>query len=164
MCAKTLLLSLLLAVCASVAFASDGKVVVETDAKAIVAQQIRIRDEVAAGAPRFRHLGDEQRGALATQQELVLTRLQGVERTTDLSSSQQAELVTALEAIAALVNPSQRKDQVVCERYKPTGSHRPVTVCRTVAEKKQDRDASERDLNRRDQRCVDGWNSNYCVN
>jgi len=35
------------------------------------------------------------------------------------------------------------KDGMVCKREKPTGSHRPIKICRTVAQRAIDREEAE---------------------
>lgn len=140
------------------AFASDGKQ--STDAQAILAQQSEIRTEALGRKGRYKDLDESQRTALFQNQDTVNRLLQGVDSTTDLAPDQQVMVFNALEAVEAIVNKAE-DERMVCEKTKPIGSHRPERVCKTVAQRREERLKAEQNM-QRDQRCVDGWGTNAC--
>lgn len=137
------------------------RVLVETDAKAILAQQQEIRAEVASGEGRFEKMAQDDKDRLAVHQAVVQRLLADVTHTTELSAAQQLDVLNALEAISALLNKAE-DERLVCERVKKTGSHMSTTVCMTVAERRVRREQEQDAISRRDQRCVDGWASGAC--
>lgn len=132
------------------AFASD--VAVNTDVKAIVAQQQAIRVEVQAAAGRYKDMPSDKRADLLARQDRVLNMLEGHELSTELSQNQQLQLFNELEAIGALVNDAE-DERMICERVKPVGSNRPVRMCKTVAQRRAEQNGVEEVFGKRDQRC-----------
>lgn len=144
------------------AFAQEP-VMVNTNAKKIVAEQQAIQQELGEKRGRFQAIKPAQREQLTSKQDTVLRMLDGKSLTTELSSADQLRLLNELEAISAILNDAEGQ-RLVCERQKTVGSNRPKNVCMTVAERRQMQDSAQRDLRNRDQRCTDGWGSGFCKN
>lgn len=136
---------------ASIAVAGDD-VAVSTDARAIVEQQQQIRSDATDRRGRYRDMDERTRTNLLSKQDQVFSLLDGKEQSTELSQGDQLALFNTLEEISAIVNQAE-DERMICERVRPTGSNRPVNVCKTVAQRRLERDSAEAERNRRDVRC-----------
>lgn len=122
------------------------------DARAIIAQQDSIRAEVRAGAGRYKGLEADKRDGLFARQDRVMRLLEGKTNTTELSEADQIAVFNDLEGISAIINNAE-DDRMICERSKPVGSNRPKTVCLTVQQRREAREAAASQVNYRDQQC-----------
>lgn len=120
-----------------------SEILAETDAAKILAQQTEIQQEVRAGRRGYRDMADNERERLLQIQHRVITALDGRTSTTELSPADRVALFNDLEEISALVNRAE-DERMVCERTRPIGSNRPVSVCKTVAERRLEREQSLR--------------------
>ena len=135
---------------AQVAFASGHPGI---DANVIRAKQAQIRADAAARKSPYTRLGADKLSDLSKKQDVVDKLLPpDVQLVTDLNEHDQIALFNALQSIQTIVNDAEDQ-RLVCERHKPTGSKRPVTVCRSVAERKLDRENAENEIARRFQFC-----------
>ena len=133
------------------------------DANAIRAQQAAIQADAMARTGRYKDMSDSNLQALRQHQELVAAMLGNVNMTTELSEVDQIAVFNELEAISAIINRAE-DERMVCERYRPVGTNRPTTVCRTVAQRRADKELAEQSL-RRDSRCADSSGSgDFCRN
>jgi multidrug resistance efflux pump len=119
-----------------------------TDAAAIRAQQSQIRSDAQARIGRYKDMSETKRLKMFEHQDRVEHLTAGISQTTELGENDQIVLFNALEAIEALVNQAEN-ERMVCRRIKPVGSNRPTTVCRTVAQLREDREEAERNMMRR---------------
>ncbi len=148
--------TLLLAMWSATASAqSQAAVLVETDAAAIVAQQSEIRQAAQQRSGRYKDMAGADRDRLLRTQDRVLGRLDGRTSTTELPRADQVALFNDLEEISALVNKAE-DDRMICERSRPIGSNRPVSVCKTVAQRREERERSLESRGPRDARCAGG--------
>lgn len=120
-------------------------------ASAILEQQSQIRADVEARRGRYKDMPETKRSDLLARQGRVSRMLEGVTVTTELKELQRIDLFNDLEAIEAIVN-STEDDRMVCERSRPVGTNRTRTVCKTVAERRDEREAAQREMLTRDQR------------
>ena len=141
---------------------SQGPVLVETDASAIVAQQNEIRQAAQQRSGRYKDMAGADRDRLLQVQDRVLGRLDGRTSTTELPRADQVALFNDLEEISALVNKAE-DDRMICERSRPIGSNRPVSVCKTVAQRREERERTLEGRDRRDSRCEGGCPDNGTV-
>lgn len=144
------LLAFALGLVGPVANASDDHP--NLDASAIRAQQTQIQQEVRTRQGRYQNMTEEKRSELFAHQAKVDRLTSGITLTTELAETDQIALFNALEAIEGIVNRAE-DDRMVCERHKPVGSNRPKTVCKTVAERRAEREAAQADVQRRNQTC-----------
>lgn len=121
------------------------------DAQAIRAQQATIRSEILSGAGPYQQLDPKSRDAILQHQERLTALLRNVDRTTDLPERRQIDVFNTLEAISALINRDP-DGRMVCWRERPVGSNRTQTACMTVAQMRAEREASQTEIARRDQR------------
>lgn len=117
-------------------------------ASAIREQQKQIRSDAEARTGRYKDLSETKRGELFARQDKVSALLKDVQLTTELKERDQIELFNALESIQAIVNAAE-DDRLICERKRPTGSNRTQTLCRSVAQRRAERELVERDTGRR---------------
>jgi len=122
------------------------------DAAAIRSQQQEIRAAVQAGRGAYKDLPDARKRELLGKQDRVLSLIENKTRTTELNERQQIEVFNDLEAIQAIIN-SAEDERMICRRERPTGTNRPQTICKTVAQRRAEREAIERDTGRRSLDC-----------
>lgn len=137
---------------AAPAMATDTQTHPNLDAATIRAQQAQIQQEARARKGRYKDMSEEQRSELFAYQAKVEQLTNGLTRTTELPEVDQIALFNALESIEALLNKAE-DERLVCERHKPVGSNRPQTICKTVAERRAEREAAQRDIGKRNQTC-----------
>jgi len=130
----------------------SARIVAETDAAKIVTQQTELQQEVRAGRGAYRDLENRDRDRLLQLQQRVIGALDGRASTTELAPDKQLAVFNDLEEISALVNRAE-DGRMVCERSRPIGSNRPVSVCKTVAQRREERERSL-EGRRRDSRCM----------
>jgi len=116
------------------------------DAKAIRTQQAQIRMNAETRVGIYKDLSEAKRQDLFQRQSIVQRLTADVASTNELSESDQMELFNQLEAIEAIVN-SAEDDRMVCQRIKPVGSHRNQTICKTVAQRRAEREAAQNGVN-----------------
>ncbi len=135
--------------------ADRAPIQMETDVAAIVEQQTKIQRDARDRRGRYRDMAGADRDRLLQTQERVLGRVHGRARTTELSHADQQALFNDLETISALVNKAE-DERMVCERTRPIGSNRPVSVCKTVAQRRAERERMLQSTGGRDARCEGG--------
>ena len=123
-----------------------------TDAHAIRKQQEQIRVEAELRSGRYKDLSEARRSELRQRQAVVMRLTEGVAQTTELKEEQQIELFNALESIEAIVNAAE-DERMVCERHRPIGSNRPQTICKTVAERRAEREDVRVQMGKRNLEC-----------
>lgn len=81
---------------------------------------------------------------LAVQQALarMATLLGGAETADRLDPGTRVQLFNEQERVNSLLTKAHKDSRMVCRREKPTGSHRPTTLCLTVAERRRQREAA----------------------
>lgn len=150
---KPFVLAVLIGLIASATASLANDVPKNLDAQAILAQQRQIRAEVEKHNGRFKGMEAHKREELFAKQSTVASLLEGKKSTTELPEHDQIAVFNALETIEGILNRAE-DDRMVCERIKPVGSNRPKTVCMTVAERRAEREAAEKQINSRDQQCL----------
>ena len=133
---------------AAMAFSTSVAASAPMDLGQIRMQQQQIRAEVIAGKGRYKDMPARTRDELLAKQDGLLKMIEGKKTNSELTESQKMEAFNTLEWIEATVNNAE-DERVICKSEKPTGSHRPQKVCRTVAQIRQEREASERAVYRR---------------
>ena len=121
-----------------------------TDAKAILEQQAGIRTEAMNKKGRYKDMDESKRQELFAHQDKVNRMLDGVASTTELPETDQIVVFNSLEAIEAIINQAE-EERLVCSRVKPAGSNLPTTVCKTVAQLREEKLNADRAF-QRDQR------------
>ncbi len=91
----------------------------------------------------YGHVKDNGRHEIEGAEGIIRNLLGRVKTLDELSEPQRVELFNANEKIISVLNDSE-KDRLVCVREYPTGSHRPVVSCMTVAERDHNREESQK--------------------
>lgn len=136
------MLGLFLSLASTVAVADD---VAGPDLAAIRAEQTALRAEVEAGSGAFAKMSGVERQALAGRQAQLLALIDDKASIRDLGDDAQVRAFNLLQEINATVTQAEDA-RVVCEYTKKTGSHRKVKECMTVAERRRDREESQKYL------------------
>lgn len=134
-----------LGICLAVSFGAsadntDGPTLAE-----IRAQQLELRTDVQAGAGIFEDMERVEREQLAARQSRLLAMIEGKDLVQDLDDDTQVKAFNLLEEINATINDMEDQ-RMVCEHVRKTGSHRKVKECRTVAERRIEREAAQNNL------------------
>lgn len=132
---------------------STGQERQNLDANTILAQQQQIHAEAIKRTGRYKDMKEATRHTLFAQQDVVTNLLQGKRYTTDLPEHDQIAVFNALESIEAIINNAEDQ-RMVCERHKPTGSHRTKTLCMTVAQRRALQEGAKNQIHYRDQQCL----------
>ncbi|MBJ6978608.1 MULTISPECIES: hypothetical protein [unclassified Luteimonas] len=72
----------------------------------------------------------------------ISTLLAGAQSINQMSPEAKVELFNEQERVNTLLVRAHKDSRLVCRREKPTGSHRPTTLCLTVAERRRHREAA----------------------
>jgi hypothetical protein len=123
----------------------------DPDLAGIRAQQTELRAQAMAGTGPFEGLSQVRRNEMVARQDRLLRLLDGKDELGDLTDAQKLEAFNALEWINAAINDTEQ-DRMVCEMVKKTGSNRRERVCKSVAQRNQERSESEEYLRREFQR------------
>ncbi|WP_394002620.1 hypothetical protein ACF3M1_16860 [Luteimonas sp. WGS1318] len=132
--------------------ASGASAQSELQAEVIRSEQAQLRSEVIAGEGAFKEIAADRKALLLAEQERVDAMLQGVDRVSELDERRQSELLNALASIQSIVAQAE-DERMVCQRSKPIGSNRTQTVCKTVAQRRMEREAAQQDMGRRNLDC-----------
>lgn len=133
-------LILIAALCAApVAVAQEAK---SFDAAAVLVQQRQIRSDIDAGSGAYGRLPADLRREVVKRQDALFQLLEG-RSYEQLDESQRAQVSDDLAWIEAAPKQSA-EERVVCERVKSMGSNRVERVCRTVAQRRADRDRADK--------------------
>lgn len=125
--------------------ADDGNA---PDLAAIRAEQLELRSLAAAGEDPFDSMGTAERQALVDRQSRLLQLLEGQESFDQLLAARQVEVVNLLQEINATVNVVADDEEFRCEYIRKTGSNRKQRVCKSVAERRIESEASREAMRR----------------
>ena len=126
---------------------------VNTNAREIVEQQTRLRSEVLSGKGAFKEMDASVRSELLRNQEVVIDLLKDKDLTTQLSEADQLRVSNSISSIIAAVKNAE-DDRMVCRREKMTGSHRPETICKTVAQRRMEREQARDAMSSSNAKCT----------
>ena len=150
---RMLLVAVLAGGCAFQALANEEAVAVDSRADLIREQQAAIRADAIAKKGRYADMDQATRDQLLQTQDKVLALLDGKSSSKELSAPDQLLLFNSLEEISAIVNKAE-DGRMVCERVRRVGSHRTENICKTVAQRRAERQQSRDSIERRDSRCL----------
>ena len=106
-------------------------------------QQVEIRADVAANKPPYDDMAKRDRARLLQRQDALLRLIDGKETLLDLDERGRTEAINSLEWIRAEIHNAE-ENRLICEREKRVGTHMKERVCRTVAERRQDREDAQK--------------------
>lgn len=105
-------------------------------------QQIELRKAVIANQPPYDDMSKRDRDLLASRQGQLLSLIEGKDTLLDLDEADRTAAINSLEWIRAEVNDAE-ENRLVCRREKRTGSHMQSRVCKTVAERRKEREDAQ---------------------
>ena len=88
-------------------------------------------------------ISSADRSDVRTALDRMSRLLDGGKTTESLTEDQKVELFNQQEIINTLLTRAASDSRVVCDRIEKTGSHRKITVCRTVAERDRRRQTDQ---------------------
>lgn len=130
-------MALCLAVWVPSAFAETSSLALD----AVRSQQAQIRAGVQSGTGIYKQLSADDRTVLLSQQTVVLGVMGDSKAVEELSEAQRIELFNGLELIEALINKAE-DERMVCEYRAVIGSNRKQRDCKTVAQRREQREAT----------------------
>ncbi len=145
---RVLLIALALVVAPS-ALARTGDSAPALDISGSFAQQHeRIRARLADGETYKEITGQQQAEVLAALGRIESV-LGGATTLDDLTRQERADLFNDQEVVNTILTQAREDSRLLCTREKTVGSHRPTTICVTVAERRRNRDLSQAEFQRR---------------
>ncbi|WP_024891404.1 hypothetical protein [Luteimonas huabeiensis] len=105
-------------------------------------QAQRIRSELATGQ-RYSEISPEQRSEVLGLLDSIESQLGSVDTVDRLTPRAKAEVFSQQERVRALLGQAAADSRLVCQRERPSGTRRSITVCRTVAELRGQRNEAE---------------------
>ena len=129
----------LLLAASGVALASAPVSVTAAD---FAAQRTAIEADLADGKT-YAEISAEDRTEVVAAMDRIGTLLAGVESSDSLEEAQKAALFNDQEQINTLLTSAAEDSRLICTRIVPTGSHRKVTVCQTVGERRRRREQDQ---------------------
>jgi hypothetical protein len=118
------------------------------DLAVIRAEQLELRALAAAGEDPFDTMGTAERQALVDRQTRLLKLLEGRESFDELMAARQVEIANLLQEINSMVNVVSDDEKFRCEYIRTTGSNRKQRVCKSVAERRIQSEASREAMRR----------------
>jgi hypothetical protein len=121
-------------------------------------EQISYRQQAMDKAGPFKDISEPDRQALIQKQNQLITLIEGKSTLGELARDDQTTAINTLEWIKAAITRAE-DERLVCERVKLVGSNRPSRICKTVAERRQEREEAEKSMEER-KMCGAGCKSN----
>src|SRR5690606_24124255 len=121
---------------------SKGHENVAFDPAAFEAQRSQIERELTRG-DQYAEIGQSDRRDVLDRLASIGRMLEGVTSLDQLKANEKVELFNYQEEINTILTKSAEDSRLVCKRYTKTGSHRPETRCRTVAQLRVEREDSQ---------------------
>ncbi|MCH6482776.1 hypothetical protein MMG85_04255 [Pseudoxanthomonas sp. LH2527] len=111
-------------------------------------EQMSYRQQAMDKTGPFKDLSEPERQALIQKQNQLITLIDGKSTLGDLARDDQTTAINTLEWIKSAITRAE-DERLVCERVKLVGSNRPTRICKTVAERRKEREEAEKSLEER---------------
>lgn len=106
------------------------------------AQRAAILQALADGKT-YSEMAPQERATVEASLARISRLLEGVPDVHGLHEADKVEVFNEQEKVNTRLTKARRDSRVICRREKPTGSHRPVNMCATVAERERATDAAQ---------------------
>ncbi len=93
---------------------------------------------------KYKDYNEDDRKAILNQQKAIYAILEGKAAISELDEEEKVNLVNALESVNAMLAKAD-DDRMICERVKVVGSNMPQSKCMSVGQRRQMREAAQRD-------------------
>lgn len=128
---------------ATAAQASDSRPnLIASDYTGFQAQSQVIRRDLNEGK-LYSELDQKQREAVTAALDRIDAALETKGNVAELSGDAKLRVFNDQELVNAILTKGREDSRLLCTRETPVGSHRPVNSCKTVAERRRDRDRSQ---------------------
>lgn len=124
------------------------------DLDALRTAQRDLQAEISAGRGAYKDMPPERRDALLKDQARLLAMIEGRASLRELDPAERS----AVQTLVAQVEAAQRQaedDRIVCRRERRTGTNVASNVCRSVGERRSDREAARTFIQGSAAQCTD---------
>jgi hypothetical protein len=87
---------------------------------------------------KYKEISPDDQKTVVTTLDRMDVRWQNADATGQLNPEQRADMANDQETVTGILTHASAESRVVCERFMPTNSHLPKTVCRTVAQMRRE--------------------------
>lgn len=120
---------------------------VAADVSTFADSKAQIEDDLRKGE-RYSELTRHQREDVVAALERMERLLEGITAVSELRPQDRAALLNDQELVNTILTAAEEDSRLICKRVVRTGSHRPSTQCRTVGERRRERENSQEGMRR----------------
>ena len=120
----------------------NGTKLSTSDYAGFQAQSVVIRRDLAEGK-LYSELDARQRDEVLAALDRIDVALGAKGNVASLPENTKLRVFNDQELVNAMLTKGREDSRLLCSRETPVGSHRPVTSCETVAERRRNRDRSQ---------------------
>ena len=143
---KTLIAFLLAAAPAFALAAQESQLaLVEGD---FAGQRAEIEEDLADGKT-YAEISSKDRAKVREALDRISRELEGVDSIDSLAEQSKVTVFNEQEVVNTILTQARADSRLVCDHSRPTGSHRRVTKCQTVAERRRRMEEDQDHLQRR---------------
>jgi len=135
-------LAALLLVATSARAGDNAPKLAASDSAGFEAQSLVIRRDLEQGK-LYSELDARQRNEVLAALDRIHTALEAKGNIAAMSEDAKLRVFNDQELVNAMLTKGREDSRLLCSRETPVGSHRPVTSCETVAERRRNRDRSQ---------------------
>lgn len=143
---KKTLIAFLLAATPAFAFAAQESQLALTEGD-FAEQRAEIEEDLADGKT-YAEINSRERAEVREALDRISRELEGVDSVAELAEPAKVTVFNEQERINTILTQAKADSRLVCDRSRPTGSHRKVTKCQTVAERRRRMNADQDHLQR----------------
>ena len=143
---KKTLIAFLLAAVPAFAFAAQESQLALADGD-FAEQRAEIEEDLADGKT-YAEINHSDRAEVREALDRISRELEGVDSVAELAEPAKVTVFNEQERINTILTQARADSRLVCDRSRPTGSHRKVTKCQTVAERRRRMEADQDHLQR----------------
>ncbi|WP_374601112.1 hypothetical protein [Arenimonas sp.] len=143
---KKTLIAFLLAATPVLAFAAQESQLALSEGD--FAEQRAVIEKDLADGKTYAEIASNDRAQVREALDRISRELEGVDSVAELAEPAKVTVFNEQERINTILTQARDDSRLVCERSRPTGSHRHVTRCQTVAERRRLMEDSRERLHR----------------
>lgn len=143
---KKTLIAFLLAAVPTFAFAAQESQLALAEGD-FAEQRAEIEEDLADGKT-YAEINNRDRAEVREALDRISRELEGVDSVAELAEPAKVTVFNEQERINTILTQAKADSRMVCDHSRPTGSHRRVTKCQTVAERERRREADQDHLQR----------------
>lgn len=128
---------MLLSLAASPAFAATKKSAAALDLNASFAQQKEKIERELGDGETYAEISSKDRATVREALNRIASKLDMAGSVESLTHQQKADVFNDQEQVNSILTKASEDSRLVCRREKKVGSHREITECMTVAERRR---------------------------